>query len=89
MHEELIKKTRKHSMESLSCSSGTDTVFFKKMIKIIICPCHREQTEVREQDQIVKEIHSHCNVENETFVVTFPGHMTIYPLLDNMTKMLW
>ena len=50
------------------------------MIKIIAYPCHREQTEIREKDQIVKKIrhfHCHCNVEHKTFVVTCQGHPTI------------
>ena len=61
LRKEVIEKTRTISISSFSSSSGIDTVFSKskkKMIKIIAYPCHREQIEVREKDQIVKKLKS-------------------------------
>ena len=43
------------------------------MNKIIACPCHREQIEIREKDEIVKKprhFRCHCNYEHETIVFT-------------------
>lgn len=86
-----IKKLLKKYIQFLLAHFPLVTVlklyFKKEVIKIIACPCHWEEIEIRQKEKIVKKLryfHCHCNVEHETFVATCQGHPTIYLLLNDM-----